>query len=321
MLDFAVGNNIEKRDVPYVTIALMVANIVVYLHQVSQFGQAESRQAAIQGEIDFYEQFGLIPTELAEFQVLGLITYMFVHAGAMHLIGNMLMLWVFGPAIEAGLGRWTMLGFYGVFGLLGGLAHAGADFGSAIPLVGASGAIAGLIGAFTILYGPASKIRMMACVFFHFFFFKIPAAAFGVGWIILQVAHASQDACAGGVAWWAHIGGFLAGVAVAWVCKGDQIGELVEGSDETVRMLSPEEIEAQRVLEEQIKSRKENGLSAIVVPLQESELAAPPTACEHCDAELEEKDKIGDQLYRCSGCQRMVYLSVQQAESMAMAHS
>jgi len=294
MFIIPVGNNIEKREVPYVTISLMVANALVYLHQVSQFAKSDTRETAVQGEIDFYEQFGLIPTELGEFQVLGLVTYMFVHAGFMHLIGNMLMLWVFGPAIETGLGKWTMLGFYGFFGLLGGLAHAGADFSSEIPLVGASGAIAGLIGAYTILYGPASKIRMMACVFFQFFFFHVPALVFGLGWI---------------------------GVAIAWLCKGDQVGELVEGSGETVRMLSPEEAEAERVLAEEIKLRKEMGLSGIVIPLQESELAPPPTVCEHCDAELQEKDKIGDQLYRCSSCSRMVYLSVQQAEAVAMAKS
>jgi len=308
-------------EIPFVTIALIIVNAFVFLHQISQIAQTDTQQAAIQAEVDFYEQWGLIPTELAEFQVVGLITYMFVHGGAFHLIGNMVMLYVFGPAIEFGLGRWTMLVFYGVFGVMGGLAHAFLDLGSSLPLVGASGAIAGLIGAYTVIYGLGSKIRMMGMVLLHFFFFYVPAALFGVVFILIQISHTSDDLEGGGVAWWCHIGGFVAGAIVAAICKKDMEWELVGGSTDTVRMMSAEEIAKEQALEEELKERKAAGLSSIVVPLSESELAPPPTACEYCNAELKEENQVGEQLFRCSGCQRMVYLSVQQAEAMALAKS
>ena len=264
--------------------------------------------------------FGLIPSELGEFQILGLITHMFVHAGLFHIVGNMLMLYAFGPALEHGFGRLTLLGFYGFFGLIGGIAHACADLGSAIPLVGASGAIAGLVGAYTVTYGPASKIKLMLVFLFRPYFFYVPAALFGIIWMLMQVANASQGGCGGGVAWWAHIGGFVAGAALAFVCKGE-VGEIVAGSGETVKLMSAEEKAEEEARQEEIRDRKANGLSAIVIPLQEAELAPPPTVCDNCNAELLEENKIGDQLYSCSSCQRMTYLSVQQAEAFATAES
>lgn len=320
MFIIPVGNNIEKRDVPYVTIGLIAVNALIFLLQLSQFMEAGSREAGLQSEAEFFKQFGLIPAELAKFQVIGLITYMFVHGGLFHLLGNMFMLYVFGPAIEYGMGRLTMLGFYGFFGVVGGIAHACCDWGSAIPLVGASGAIAGLVGAYTVVYGPASKIKMMAVFFFQPFFFYVPAALFGMGWIAMQVMSASGSGTEGGVAWWAHIGGFAAGALMAWICRSE-VGELVEGSGDTVRLMSAEEVELETAMKAEMDQRKADGLSSIVIPLQEDELAPPPSECEHCNAELKEEDKIGDQLFRCSQCERMVYLSVQQAEALAMAKS
>jgi len=319
MFIIPVGNNIEKRDIPYVTISLIAMNVLVFLYQLSHFMAAGSQELAFQWEADFISQSGLIPEEFAQFQVLGLVTYMFVHGGAMHLIGNMVMLYAFGPAIEYGLGRLTMLGFYGFFGLAGGVAHAAAAWGSEIPLIGASGAIAGLLGAYTVLYGPVSKIRLMAIIWFRAFFFEVPALIFGILWFCLQLANGSGDSTGGGVAWWCHIGGFAAGAALAWVCRNELEGVLIAGSGDTLEMLSPEELAAKEALEAEIEYRRANGLSSIVVPVQEAELAPPPTNCEHCDAELKEENKIGDQLYRCTGCERMIYLSVQQAEALAMA--
>lgn len=320
MFIIPVGNNIEKRDVPFVTIGLIAVNVLVFLLQLSQFVDAGSREAGLESDSEFFHQFGLIPSELAEFQVLGLITYMFVHAGVFHLLGNMFMLYVFGPAIEYGMGRLTMLGFYGFFGIVGGIAHACFDLGSTIPLVGASGAIAGLIGAYTVVYGPASRIRMMAVFFFHPFFFSIPAALFGAGWMLMQLMSASADGADGGVAWWAHIGGFAVGAVMAWICRSE-VGELVQGSGDQVRLLSAEEVEKEAAMAAEMEQRKADGLSGIVIPLQEEELAPPPSACEHCNAELQEEDQISEQLFRCSQCERMVYLSVQQAEALAMAKS
>ena len=317
MFILPVGNNIEKRDIPFVTIGLIVVNVIVFLHQTSAFMQAGSSELAWQGEMDFFNQFGLIPAELAEYKLLGLMTHMFVHAGIIHLLGNMVMLYAIGPAVEYGLGRWTMLGFYGFFGLAGGAAHAAADWGACLPLVGASGAIAGVLGAYTVLYGPASKIRLMVMIFFTPHFFQVPAMLFGGGWLLMQFANGAAGAAAGGVAWWAHIGGFVAGAIVALICRNELETVLTQGEGDTIEMLSLEEIAAKEAREEAIRQHQADGLSGLIIPLQEAELAPPPTTCEHCDAELKDDDKIGDQLYRCGGCQRMTYLSVQQAEALA----
>ena len=317
MIIIPVGNNIEKRDIPFMTIGLIVANVLVFLHQTSAFMQAGSGELAWQGEIDFYNQFGLIPAELAQYKLLGLMTHMFVHAGLFHLIGNMVMLYAIGPAVEYGLGRWTMLGFYGFFGLAGGAAHAAAAWGDAVPLIGASGAIAGVLGAYTVLYGPASKIRLMAIVFFRPCFFQVPALLFGGAWLLLQFVNGMQGAAAGGVAWWCHIGGFAAGAVIALICRDELETVLTQGKGDTIEMLTPEEIAAKEAREEAIRQHKADGLSGLIIPLQAEELAPPPTTCEHCDAELKDEDKIADQLYRCGGCERMIYLSVQQAEALA----
>ena len=318
MLILPVGNNIEKRDIPFMTIGLIVVNVLVFLHQTSAFMQAGSGELAWQGEIDFYNQFGLIPAELAQYKLLGLATHMFVHAGIMHLIGNMVMLYAIGPAVEYGLGRWTMLGFYGFFGLAGGAAHAAAAWGAEVPLVGASGAIAGVLGAYTVLYGPASKIRLMVIFGLRPHFFQVPALMFGGAWLFLQFANGLlSDSHGGGVAWWCHIGGFAAGSLLALICRNELETVLTQGNGDTIEMLSPEEIAAKEAREEAIRQHKADGLSGLLIPLQAEELAPPPTTCEHCDAELKDEDKIADQLFRCSGCERMIYLSVQQAEALA----
>ena len=178
MLILPVGDNVKKNDLPFVAIGLIAINVIVFFYQSSLGVGAEDPEMAFEAEMKFFMDFGLVPASLAEGKVLGLITHMFMHGGLMHLIGNMIVLWAFAPAIEFGLGRWTMLGFYGLFGLVGGLAHAAASWGSDIPLVGASGAIAGLIGAYTVVYGPSSKIKMMILIFFRPFFFYIPALVF-----------------------------------------------------------------------------------------------------------------------------------------------
>ena len=317
MFILPVGNNIQKRDIPFVTIGLIVVNVIVFLHQTSALMQAGSNELALQGEIDFYNQFGLIPTELAQYKLLGLMTHMFVHAGIMHLIGNMVMLYAIGPAVEYGLGRWTMLGFYGFFGLAGGAAHAAAAWGCDVPLVGASGAIAGVLGAYTVLYGLASKIRLMVLIFFRPYFFQVPAMMFGGAWLLMQFANGAEGAAAGGVAWWCHIGGFAAGALVALICRNELETVLTQGDGDTIEMLSLEEIAAKEAREEAIRQHKADGLSGLIIPVQEAELAPPPTTCEHCDAELKDEDRIADQLFRCGGCQRMIYLSVQQAEALA----
>jgi membrane associated rhomboid family serine protease len=195
----------------WVTIALIVANVVVFLLENTPQGQA-----AIAG-------FALIPSEL--FQVRGLIstvpdqsvpvpegltliTYQFLHSDILHLFSNMLFLWVFGDNVEDAMGHLKFIVFYLACGVAGGLAHAWMLPGSSLPLIGASGAVAGVIAAYLILH-PRVRVWVLA---FRFIPLRISAAwVLGV-WAatqIIMVALAPFDQ----VAWWAHVGGMAAGGA------------------------------------------------------------------------------------------------------------
>jgi membrane associated rhomboid family serine protease len=140
-----------------------------------------------------------------------LVTSMFMHGGWAHILGNMLFLWVFGNNIEDSMGHFRFLAFYLVCGLAASAAHIGFSPASALPMVGASGAISGIMGAYILLY-PSARVRTY---FPPFFFFRIRAVFFLLLWFVLQLFSAFSTPAMGeegGVAVWAHIGGFVAGL-------------------------------------------------------------------------------------------------------------
>ena len=143
--------------------------------------------------------------------VLTLVTSMFLHGGFMHLAGNMLFLWVLGDNVEDAMGHKRFVAFYLVCGIAAALAHATVEPGSRIPMIGASGAISGVIGAYLMLH-PKARIKVLI----SYFLVWLPAyvvLGFWIGFQFFSAAMASGGA-GGGVAWWAHIGGFIAGVAL-----------------------------------------------------------------------------------------------------------
>ena len=159
------------------------------------------------------------------FQTLSLFTSMFLHGGWMHLIGNMWFLWIFGDNIEDILGPGRYLLFYLVCGAAAGLAHYAFNSESRIPTVGASGAIAGIMGAYFVLY-PRSRIVTLIPIFFFIQIVEVPAIVFLGLWFVLQfisgvgsIAAATAGEPAGGVAFWAHVAGFVAGVSGVLVFK------------------------------------------------------------------------------------------------------
>lgn len=205
-----------------VTIALIVACALVFLFQVTlpDDGSRDSRQA-------FICEYGLVADHLAsgadpaaepcqqinqgQDRLLGLITSQFLHADVLHLVFNMLFLWVFGNNIEDRLGRLRFLPFYLVCGALAGLAQTVADPDSAIPLIGASGAISGVLGAYLVLY---PRVRIWTVVLpLVFLPFKLPAWIWLAIYFGLQFIYLGDSATSGGggVAYMAHIGGFVAG--------------------------------------------------------------------------------------------------------------
>jgi len=146
-----------------------------------------------------------------------LFSSMFLHGGLMHLLGNMLFLYIFGDNVEDAFGHIGYLFFYILCGIGSGLIHVLFNWHSAIPALGASGAISGVMGAYAVMF-PSHRIL----TFFFIFLIPVPAILILGYWFVLQFVAGINGlgmATAGGVAWWAHIGGFLMGVVIAWATK------------------------------------------------------------------------------------------------------
>ena len=196
---------IPSRTTPVVTIGLIVANTLVFLFQVS-LPRPELRM--------FVQEYGLIP---AQFSVPTLVTSVFLHGGWLHFIGNMWYLWIFGDNVEDRMGHLRYLAFYLICGIVAGLGHVVIGPESYLPTIGASGAIAGVMGAYFVLY-PRSRILTLIPIIVFIQIIEIPAVFFLAFWFIMQlfsgVGSLAGPNQAGGVAFWAHIAGFVAGLAL-----------------------------------------------------------------------------------------------------------
>ena len=203
-------------NMPVVTMALIVTNIVVFLYQIGLDPRAEMR---------FLYTYALVPAvytnpEIARHAGLNplnfwpILTNTFMHGGWLHLIFNMWTLWLFGVAVEGRMARWRYLVFYLLCGVAGSVGHLLFNFSSAVPALGASGAIAGLLAGYARLF-PGAKVSLILPIFFVPLFFSVPAIAFIAVWFGIQVWQGTTSldvAGGGGVAWFAHIGGFLTGL-------------------------------------------------------------------------------------------------------------
>ncbi len=205
-------DNIEGGHKPIIAYSLLFLNIAIFVYQIT----LEMDQITY-----LLNEFGVIPIEIVRGQDLfSLMTSMFLHAGLMHLLGNALFLWIFADNIEAVVGNWRFLIFYIGGGLFASMVHIGIEPASVIPTVGASGAISAVMGCYLIMF-PKSRIKML----FIFKTFYISALLFLGIWFAQQLfsgigtisANSADEA--GGVAWWAHIGGFVYGVFFGWLFK------------------------------------------------------------------------------------------------------
>ena len=208
-------DRIPSTTTPLVTYALILSNTVLFLHEVA-VGPAE-RELMIQA-------YALIPARSAAFWTglpvsvseafLPFATSMFLHGGWMHLIGNMWFLWIFGDNVEDRLGHWRYLLLYLGGGLAGAVTHVVFSADSTLPTVGASGAIAAVMGAYLITF-PHARILTLVPLFFFLTTVEIPAFLILIYWLLLQFVSGAASfglTDQGGVAWFAHVGGFLAGV-------------------------------------------------------------------------------------------------------------
>lgn len=210
----------RSRTFPVVTVTLIVLNVLIFFRQTT-LGQS--------GLGMFISQYALIPARFTEgFQLLSLaglfhpqlVTSTFLHGSWVHLISNMLYLWIFGDNIEDRLGRWRYLLLYLLTGVIGNLAHIMTDPQSPIPLIGASGAVAGILGAYILAF-PRARITSVIFVLFFFTIREIPAFYFLLFWFLLQILNGITSLGIMGttVAWWAHIGGFLSGMLLLFLFK------------------------------------------------------------------------------------------------------
>lgn len=213
-------NRLRSITYQYVTVGLIAINIAVFVG----LQLPDLLQSDICGQMVVAKLFGVVPVEIFGTQAtldgcsapsfawipepLTLISYQFLHGDVLHLLGNMLFLWVFGDNVEDALGHTRFLIFYLACGVLAGLAHAVMLPGSKAPLIGASGAVAGVIGAYLLLH-PRVLVWVLA---FRFIPLHIPAALVLGVWVVTQIVMVlvtQQDAES--VAWWAHLGGCIAG--------------------------------------------------------------------------------------------------------------
>lgn len=206
-------DNRGRRSTPYVSYALILINILVFIYQVI----LNSRD-----EFTFILDWGAIPAQVSEGErVFTLLTCMFLHGSWLHLGGNMLFLWVFGDNIEDVMGHWSFLAFYCLTGVAASASQVWLNTGSQIPLVGASGAISGVLAAYIILF---PRGRVVSLIFLGVFVttLLLPAWIMIGYWIALQLlqgflSFGVRTAQTGGVAYFAHIGGFLAGLVLVWI--------------------------------------------------------------------------------------------------------
>lgn len=194
----------HPRNFPVVTTLIIIINVVAFLAEL------------IQGSAFIYK-WAVVPADMfAGHHRITILTAMFLHAGWLHIIGNMVYLWAFGPEIEDTMNPFRYLGFYLAGGIVAMLAQVAANPSSTVPNVGASGAIAAVMGAFIVTY-PRDRMRSLMVIFFYMRITFIPAALLIGIWFVFQLfnAGAVADVQAGGVAYLAHVGGFVFGAVTA----------------------------------------------------------------------------------------------------------
>jgi membrane associated rhomboid family serine protease len=211
-----IKDDIPSRTFPYVTVAIIIVNVLVFLYELSIGPRALElfiyRTAAV--PIEVVNFVDLIPRSVVP-PPFTVFTAMFVHGGFLHLAGNMLFLWIFGDNVEDTFGHWRFFLFYLGTGLVASLAHVLSDVSSITPMLGASGAVAGVLGAYFLLF-PRANVLTLVFLFFFVTFVRIPALVFLGLWFAFQVLSSGAAAGGGGgggIAWFAHIGGFVAGAA------------------------------------------------------------------------------------------------------------
>lgn len=204
MFFFPIRDHNPSGHLPIVTWLLIAANILIFLYTLEWMNDPGASAFVLY-------TYGLVP---AEPSLQAAVTSMFLHGGWMHLAGNMLFLWIYGDNMEEELGHLGFALFYAVCGVAAGFAHVASSPGSPVPLIGASGAIAGVMGAY-LLFFPKARVDVLVIIIIFFRILPVPAWIVLAMWFGLQiVSGAATPSAGGGVAHWAHAGGFVAGIVL-----------------------------------------------------------------------------------------------------------
>jgi membrane associated rhomboid family serine protease len=214
---FPLRDSVTRSRPATVVWAIIAVNVLVFLYQLSlsdyQLQAFLTRHALI--PLRYFSPAWAARNELSATDLTPFITNTFLHGGFLHIILNLWTLYIFGPALEDRLGSARFLALYLAAGVIASVTHAFFNAFSQLPALGASGAIAGVIGAYAVRF-PYAWVRVLVPIFIFPFFFSIPAMMFAGIWFFTQVMQGTGElfmpSAGGGIAWWAHIGGFLAGV-------------------------------------------------------------------------------------------------------------
>jgi hypothetical protein len=234
-------DDIPARHFPIATIGLIAANIIVFLFELAQGPGLQS----------FIMEYGFVPVRFNSHlslqlsdpgRYLPILSSMFLHGGLFHLISNMWFLWIFGDNVEDCMGSWRYVIFYLLCGAASVLVQAVANPTSQLPMVGASGAISGVLGAYFLTY-PRARILTLVPLFILFYLIELPAYIFLGLWFLLQFLSGyssltvGTDATVGGIAWWAHVGGFGAGMLLLYLFRQEALCQPYNRSEKRVRRL------------------------------------------------------------------------------------
>jgi rhomboid family protein len=231
---FPLKDDVPSRTTPVVTVGLIALNVLVFLYQVSL--QGEGSLEGVRAARDLVLEFGLVPCRLTGAcapgasllpPALTVLTSMFLHGGLLHVGGNMLYLWIFGNNVEDTLGHGRFLVFYLAAGSVAATAQTVLSAASSVPMIGASGAVSGVLGAYLLLF---PRANVLTVIVFGFFvrLVRIPAVVLLGLWFFVQFlgglvawggAAARGEAAGGETAWFAHLGGFVAGMALLFALR------------------------------------------------------------------------------------------------------
>lgn len=290
-----LGDDVDKRTMPIVGTFLIAMNVLIFAYEMRLAAESAPAREYEPPEalMELVQQWGMIPKEFLEGKMIVAFTYMFLHGDLTHLLGNMLVLWAFVHTLEGALGQMSFMFFYIMWGVVAAVFHAFMMPESEIPMIGASGAIAGMIGAYFIAYGAMTKIK---CLFFFGFRpwrVEIPAGAFVGLWVISQLiglAGETEDHTAG-VAWYCHLGGFAAG-ALTMLIAGNADRKVARNRHGELEIVEAGYVE--RLPGEPAAESKQEFLE-----------------CQYCGTPFTHESKIAPTLLKCpnSLCDRLTYIS------------